>query len=393
MEPMQAQQARELVDEVGGLLVPRSRLRQLSLPARRIASVTSAIVAGLAGSRDLARADRLPSMAWRFDCDDVDPDELLAVHRRHRRGRIDVAVCVHGLMIDESCWTGAVNPFVDDLEGLFGWTTLFVRYNTGLHISLNGELLADRLEELHASWGPALGSIQLLGHSMGGLVARSALEVLRRRNATVLDHVERVFLLCTPNGGVEVEQLRYGVESALQAAENLVPALVEAMFPEERRNRTLRRFVTGGLLGVTASAAGRLPSLVARTARTIVAFPSDGMRDVRFGYMQRAEWAAHDNERLEFMTNHRRPLPPPDHVRAYAIAASLWPGTTTVPSRVRNDGIVTVASVASKTLDFDDLQLTQQGRFREVPLLVHQAAPVSHRVADVIEHWVTGRGT
>lgn len=369
-------------------LVPQSRFRLLSLPQRRAASFASAVAAGLIGSREVSFAATLPTMSWRFDCRDVTAAQLLALHRRHRRGKIDVAVMVHGLMIDESCWTGAVNPFVEDLEGLFGWTPLFVRYNTGLHISENGAALAELLSELHAVWGAALGRVQLFGHSMGGLVSRSAVEALRVQEHPVLEHIDRMFLICTPNGGVEVEQLRFGIENGLRILQQLAPQWIERLIPEGRAGNRLQAMATRSLRRLITDAAGFVPRAVASAGLWFVAFPSDGIRDVRFGYMQQREWEAHREGELAFMTNHRRPLPPPKHVRAYAIAASLWPSSTDVPSRVRNDGIVTVASVAAQTLDFDDLGVVSAGRFAELPLLVHQAAPVSHRVADRIEAWV-----
>lgn len=370
-------------------LLPGSRLRLLSLPRRRWASFSAAVIGGLAGSRDHAFRNHLPVMHWREDYQDVSASQLLFQKNKRRRGTVDVAIMVHGLMIDESCWKGAIHPFAATLETRLGWTPLYVRYNTGLHISTNGRLLADLLHELYLEWGDDLGRIHLIGHSMGGLVARSCLEWLRRDNHDVLNHVDRLILMCTPNGGVEVEQLRYGIENGLRLIGDLAPQLIETLMPQEKTNPRLREVALDTLVRTASSAAARIPKAAASAALWFVSFPSDGIRDVRFGYMQPEEWQAHRSDELAFMTNHRRPLPPPDHVRTYAIAASLWPTTTDVPSRVRNDGIVTVASVAAQTLDFDDIQVLANGRFKELPLLLHQVAPVSDRISDVLEAWVT----
>jgi len=54
-----------------------------------------------------------------------------------------------------------------------GVTPLYLRYNSGLHISQNGRALAallDRLIEQH----PGIDRLTLVGHSMGALIARSA---------------------------------------------------------------------------------------------------------------------------------------------------------------------------------------------------------------------------
>lgn len=365
-----------------------SRLRFATLAPRRVRSFKEAVIAGLAGHRDHFLLGELPTMSFRADYQDVDADDLLRLSNARSRGTRDVALFVHGLMIDESCWMGAVDPFCHHVSRLFQWTPLFVRYNTGLHISTNGELLADRLIELYDSWGPALGRIQLIGHSMGGLVLRSCVEVLRKRNHAVLDQVERLFLLCTPNGGVEVEQLRYGIENGLRLIGDLAPQIIESFLPPESANDRLRSLATRAVVRGTTVAAASVPKAVTRAALTFVSLPSDGIRDVRFGYMQPEEWQLHQREEHAFMTNHRRPLPPPEHIETYAIAASLWPTATDVPSRIRNDGIVTVASVAAQTLDFDDLKLVEQGRLKVLPLLAHQMAPVSNRIAQSMEAWL-----
>ena len=59
---------------------------------------------------------------------------------------------------------------VDDL----GCTSVFVRYNTGRHISVNGRELSELLDALVRAWPREVEQIALVGHSMGGLVARSA---------------------------------------------------------------------------------------------------------------------------------------------------------------------------------------------------------------------------
>ena len=55
-----------------------------------------------------------------------------------------------------------------------GVTPLYLRYNTGLHISDNGRLLADLLTALFSAWPTSVEEVIIVGHSMGGLVARSA---------------------------------------------------------------------------------------------------------------------------------------------------------------------------------------------------------------------------
>ena len=48
------------------------------------------------------------------------------------------------------------------------------RFHAGLHISQNGQMLAGMLERLQLLWPVPIDELVLVGHSMGGLVARSA---------------------------------------------------------------------------------------------------------------------------------------------------------------------------------------------------------------------------
>src|SRR3954454_1007303 len=84
----------------------------------------------------------------------------------------DIAVFVHGLGETEYAW-GRRN-YGERLTEDLGYTPVFVRYNTGRHISENGASLAALLDDLVADWPVEVRRIAIVGHSMGGLVARSA---------------------------------------------------------------------------------------------------------------------------------------------------------------------------------------------------------------------------
>jgi pimeloyl-ACP methyl ester carboxylesterase len=55
-----------------------------------------------------------------------------------------------------------------------GYTPLYIRYNTGRHISENGRELAALLDRMTGEWPTEIHEIVVIGHSMGGLVGRSA---------------------------------------------------------------------------------------------------------------------------------------------------------------------------------------------------------------------------
>lgn len=356
-----------------------------------LANLANSFIAGVAGHRPELVGDALPRMSWRLNGFDVGPRELLNVldvrHAGH--ARIPVAIYVHGLFIDESNWWLGPSPLPEVVERGLGWAPLCVRYNSGQHVSYNGDALADLIEGLAAAWGERLGAVQIFAHSMGGLVTRSALHALQVRSSPVLAHIDRVFLLAVPNQGADLERLGHAIESGLGAVD-AIPALSarlmqRSLTPSQRRKQMRRRRSRDTEIVGSAVA---LPTVPIRTIRTMFSLRSDGIRDVRFGYMLQSEWQSEEQERHRFMLNHRRPVPPPPGVRVYCIAGSLWPDVGSAPSRIRNDGMVSTASAAGKGGDFDDLRVVEAGRFAEIPLLAHQIVPASSRVWDRVRYWV-----
>lgn len=85
----------------------------------------------------------------------------------------ELAVLVHGLIVTETVWDAG--QFGPQLEEDFDFTTVKVRYNTGLRISHNGHELDRILGDLVSHWPVPITRIVLIGHSMGGLVIHSAL--------------------------------------------------------------------------------------------------------------------------------------------------------------------------------------------------------------------------
>jgi pimeloyl-ACP methyl ester carboxylesterase len=130
-----------------------------------------------------------------------------------------LVVFVHGLGETELAW--GRRPYGELLPG---WTPMYVRYNTGRHISENGASLAALLDEVDA------GEIALVGHSMGGLVARAACH----RGGEWTRRVKVTVSLGTPHHGAPLEQAVHVASAALDA------------FPESRPfSRFLRRRSAG----------------------------------------------------------------------------------------------------------------------------------------------------
>lgn len=119
-----------------------------------------------------------------------------------------VVVLAHGLMCSESVWE---MPGGGDYGVLlardFGFTPLYLRYNSGLAIPDNGADLARLLESLLDAWPVAIEEILLLGFSMGGLVVRAACHQANVSSMRWLPLVRRAIYVATPHLGAPYERL------------------------------------------------------------------------------------------------------------------------------------------------------------------------------------------
>jgi pimeloyl-ACP methyl ester carboxylesterase len=128
-----------------------------------------------------------------------------------------LAVFVHGLFESEHAWRYGGAPTYG--ERLPGFTPVWVRYNSGRHISENGCSLAQSLDELVAGWPVPVEQIALIGHSMGGLVARSACHA----GGGWVRHVTHVVSLGSPHTGAPLASAVHYAAAALGAVPETRP--------------------------------------------------------------------------------------------------------------------------------------------------------------------------
>lgn len=133
-----------------------------------------------------------------------------------------VVVFLHGLGETERSWRYRAQVHHGDpattygtlLRHDLGHTPVWVRYNTGRRISDNGRALADLLARLVDVWPRPVERIVLIGHSMGGLVTRSA--VAQAVDARWIGLVSDTVTLGSPHLGAPLEQCANRLAHALR---------------------------------------------------------------------------------------------------------------------------------------------------------------------------------
>ncbi|MFC5576869.1 esterase/lipase family protein [Lysobacter niabensis] len=211
-----------------------------------------------------------------------------------------VLVQVHGLCMNDLQWNHAGHDHGEALARDLGYTPVHLHYNSGRHISTNGRELAGLLEQLIATWPVPVEEITLLCHSMGGLVARSALDVALREQSAWSKLPIRVVFLGTPHHGAPLERAGSWADLLIGISPYSAP------------------FVT---LGKVRSA---------------------GIQDLRHGNVRDSDW----QERVgNARADGRTPMPLPEQVRAYAIAVTTQPARKVGDNgSLPGDGLVPIAS-------------------------------------------------
>jgi PGAP1-like protein len=198
---------------VGGRVYAVATNRSTSLADTRPGSVAIGALNGLYGDRLAERRDPLATTTeLRHEGRSV-PIDAPALAARFPEASDTVVVFVHGLCETEHAWSLGVDPERGDdtygarLDRELGHTPLYVRYNTGLHISTAGRELSRLLDEVVEAWPVPVEEIVLVGHSMGGLVAGSAChEALEGQGGSWVERVRHVFNLGSPHTGADLEK-------------------------------------------------------------------------------------------------------------------------------------------------------------------------------------------
>lgn len=210
-----------------------------------------------------------------------------------------VLLLVHGLCMNDRQWQRAGHDHGRALAADLGCTPVYLRYNTGRHVAANGLELAHLLE----SALPAGAELDILAHSMGGLVARSAVRQAQDAGLGWPSRLRRMVFLGTPHHGALLEQGGNWLHRGLGVSPYLAPFT-------------------------------RLSGL-----------RSEGITDLRHGNLLPG-----DTRDGRFVREDaREPVPLPEGVACYAVAGAVGKGR--IADGSIGDGLVTVASALGEHAD------------------------------------------
>ena len=286
-------------------------LAQLAPQLARVASSAEreAVLAALNGvlGDHLAASDNPLAIALELRRDGqalVLAREALAAAIPDAGGKI--LVLAHGLCHHDLHWRRDQHDHGAALAADAGFTPIYLRYNSGLHISTNGRTFADRLEALLRAWPVPVDELVIIGHSMGGLVARSACAYARRAGHAWRRHLRKLLFLGTPHHGAPIER-----------GANWLNVVMEG--------------------SPYTAAFGRLARI-----------RSDGITDLGYGSVLDEDWK--DRDPLAPARHARTTVPLPEGVVCYAIAATVAEHAGDL-GRLLGDGFVPVDSALGRHVD------------------------------------------
>jgi hypothetical protein len=256
-------------------------------------------------------------------------------------------VLVHGLCMNDLQWLHDGHDHGAQLAHTLGYTPIYLRYNTGLHTSTNGTALSRQLDALVTGWPVPVTELAVLAHSMGGLVARSACQQAAAPGAAPslwLPLLRHLVFLGTPHHGAPLERAGHWVDA---------------------------------LLGSTP---------YSRPFARLAQLRSEGITDLRYGHVLDRDWVGRD--RFRRTPDQRTPVPLPDGVACYTVAAAVAPRRSPLAERLVGDGLVPLHSAlgihddACRTLEFPK---ERQAVFYR---LGHLALLGDKEVARQVERWL-----
>ncbi|MGK0289873.1 MAG: triacylglycerol lipase [bacterium] len=221
-----------------------------------------------------------------------------------------VCILIHGLTNHETIWEfdkDKEKTYGSFLQKDLGYTPIYVRYNSGLHISKNGENFSNILEELLSVYPIPIEEIVIIGHSMGGLVTRSACHQGKEQNREWIQKVKKMFFLGVPHLGAPLE--KFG---------NVVTTILKTV-----------------------------PRPYTKLAGDVLNLRSSGIKDLRFGYLEHDNWEGKNPD--ELLTNHKTEVPLLESADHYIITGTLTEDPDHIITQWFGDALVRKNSATGKS--------------------------------------------
>ena len=260
-----------------------------------------------------------------------------------------IMLLVHGLCMND-LWRharhkGHALEHGNSLASALGYTPVYLRYNSGLHTSLNGRELSVQLEQLVRKWPTPVEELSVVAYSMGGLLTRSAFHYAKEEDLRWPSHLKNIVFLGTPHHGSSLEKLG-----------NWLDALLGGM-PYTRPFTRLARL------------------------------RSAGITDLRYGHVVDEDWHGHD--RFHRRPDGRQLLPLPEGVACYTVAASLASRHSTLSNRLLGDGLVPLYSALGHHEKAERRLLFANESHRIFYQMGHMELLHSPRVFRQIQQWLS----
>jgi len=134
-----------------------------------------------------------------------------------------VMLVVHGLCLNESHWERDGASPIEELAVALGYTPVFLRYNSGRAIADNGADLAALIEAVLGHWPQPATELAIVGHSMGGLVARSAVHHGQLRGHAWPTLLRSLVFLGTPLHGAPLERGGHRLDYVMELSPYVAP--------------------------------------------------------------------------------------------------------------------------------------------------------------------------
>lgn len=215
-----------------------------------------------------------------------------------------VLLLIHGLCMNDLQWhakyKGQEVNQGEVLAMALGYTPIYLRYNSGLHVSQNGRELSSHLEKLVTHWPTPIEELTIIGYSMGGLLTRSAFHYGKQANLSWTNYLKNIVFLGTPHHGAPLERAGNWVDAVLGSTRYSAPF----------------------------SHLGKLRSA--------------GITDLRYGNVLDEDWHGHD--RFHRKPDNRQIVPLPKGVACYSVAATIAGKRSVIADRLVGDGLVPLHS-------------------------------------------------